>query len=108
MKKWLAKGLERKAIVVPILKPNKPAKNMESYCPISLTNITCKLTEGMIANRLLFVIDKFGIISERQAGFPRHRCTSEQIVRLSQEIKDGFQRKQSILYVFVDFKKCIR
>ncbi|GFS49308.1 hypothetical protein TNIN_46811 [Trichonephila inaurata madagascariensis] len=60
-------------------------------------NITRKLTERMIANRLLFVLEKFGAISERQAGFQRHRCPSEQIVRLSQEIKDGFQRKQKLI-----------
>ncbi|GFQ86799.1 uncharacterized protein TNCT_342001 [Trichonephila clavata] len=59
----------RKAIIVPILKPNKPAENIDSYRPISLTSIMCKLTEIMFANRLLYVLDKIGIISERQAGF---------------------------------------
>ncbi|GFQ86914.1 uncharacterized protein TNCT_250481, partial [Trichonephila clavata] len=61
----------RKAIIVPILKPNKPAENIDSYRP-TLTNIMCKLTEGIIANRLLYVLDKIGIISEGQAGFQRH------------------------------------
>ncbi|GFX14971.1 uncharacterized protein TNCV_4897391 [Trichonephila clavipes] len=44
------------------------------------------------------------ISSERQASFQRHWCTSEQIVRLSQKIKDGLHRKQSTFSVFVDFR----
>ncbi|GFR26034.1 uncharacterized protein TNCT_189271 [Trichonephila clavata] len=31
----------RKAIIVPILKPNEPAESIGSYRPISLTNIMC-------------------------------------------------------------------
>ncbi|GFX10851.1 hypothetical protein TNCV_3196131 [Trichonephila clavipes] len=38
------------------------------------------------------------------AGFRRSYNTTEQIVRLTQHIKDGFQKKQSTLVVFVDFK----
>ncbi|GFY69778.1 hypothetical protein TNIN_71081 [Trichonephila inaurata madagascariensis] len=40
----------------------------------------------MIANRLLYVLDKIGIISKRQADSQRHRCSSEQIVCLSQRM----------------------
>ncbi|GFY26497.1 probable RNA-directed DNA polymerase from transposon BS [Trichonephila clavipes] len=43
-------------------------------------------------------------ISEKQAGFRRSYNTTEQIVRLTQHIKDGFQKKQSTPVVFVDFK----
>ncbi|GFW56451.1 putative RNA-directed DNA polymerase from transposon BS [Trichonephila clavipes] len=94
----------RKDIIIPILKSNKPAENMGSYHLISPTNITSKLTEGIIPIRLLHVLDKIEIISKRQADFQRHRRTSEQIVCLSQDIKGGFQKMQSTLSVFVDFK----
>ncbi|GFQ97788.1 hypothetical protein TNCT_347791 [Trichonephila clavata] len=66
-----------KAIIVPILKPNYLTENIDSYFPNSPANIMCKLTEIMIANRLLYVLDKIGIVSERQAGFQRYRRTSE-------------------------------
>ncbi|GFY15673.1 hydroxysteroid dehydrogenase-like protein 1 [Trichonephila clavipes] len=49
-------------------------------------------------------LDSCGHISEKQAGFRQSYNTTEQIVRLTQPIKDSFQKKQSMLVVFVDFK----
>ncbi|GFY39692.1 putative RNA-directed DNA polymerase from transposon BS [Trichonephila inaurata madagascariensis] len=58
----------------------------------------------MIVDRLQYYLDSCGHISEKQAGFRRSHNTTEQIVHLTQYIKDGFQKKQSTLVVFVDFK----
>ncbi|GFV34767.1 probable RNA-directed DNA polymerase from transposon BS [Trichonephila clavipes] len=58
----------------------------------------------MIVDRLQYYLDSCGHISEKQAGFRRSYNTTEQIVRLTQHIKDGFQKKQSMLVVLVGFK----
>ncbi|GFS68617.1 putative RNA-directed DNA polymerase from transposon BS [Trichonephila clavipes] len=58
----------------------------------------------MIVNQLQYYLDSCGHISEKQAGFGRSSNTTEQIVRLTQHIKDSFQKMQSTLVVFVDFK----
>ncbi|GFY63389.1 putative RNA-directed DNA polymerase from transposon BS [Trichonephila inaurata madagascariensis] len=58
----------------------------------------------MIVDRLRYYLDNCGHISEKQAGFRRSYNTTEQIVRLTQHIKDCFQKKQNMLAVFVDFK----
>jgi ribonuclease HI len=58
----------------------------------------------MVVDRLQFYLDNCSLISERQAGFRRDFNTTEQIVRLTQHIKDGFQAKQSTIAAFVDFK----
>ncbi|GFY69926.1 putative RNA-directed DNA polymerase from transposon BS [Trichonephila inaurata madagascariensis] len=58
----------------------------------------------MIVDRLQYYLDSYGHISEKQADFRRSYNTTEQIVRLTQHIKDGFQKKQSKLAVFVHFK----
>ncbi|GFV88552.1 probable RNA-directed DNA polymerase from transposon BS [Trichonephila clavipes] len=58
----------------------------------------------MIVDRLQYYLDSCGHISEKQAGFRRSYNTTEQIVRLTQHITDCFQKKQSTLVVFVDFK----
>ncbi|GFY40143.1 probable RNA-directed DNA polymerase from transposon BS [Trichonephila inaurata madagascariensis] len=58
----------------------------------------------MIVDRLQYYMGSCGHISEKQAGFRRRYNTTEKIVRLTQHIKDGFQKKQSTLAVFVDFK----
>ncbi|GFY44653.1 putative RNA-directed DNA polymerase from transposon BS [Trichonephila inaurata madagascariensis] len=58
----------------------------------------------MVVDRLQYYLDRSGHISEKQAGFRRSYNTIQQIARLTQHIKDGFQKKQSTLAVFVDFK----
>ncbi|GFW43681.1 probable RNA-directed DNA polymerase from transposon BS [Trichonephila clavipes] len=63
-----------------------------------------KLSRGKNAGPNVLHLDSCGHISEKQAGFRRSYNTTEQIVRLTQYIKDGFQKKQSTLVVFVDFK----
>lgn len=42
----------RKAIIIPILKPEKSADEIKSYRPVALTSILCKLYEKMIMARL--------------------------------------------------------
>ncbi|GFS44901.1 probable RNA-directed DNA polymerase from transposon BS [Trichonephila inaurata madagascariensis] len=94
----------RKADVLPILKPKKDPTDIQSFRPISLTSILSKLSERMIVDRLQYYMDNCDHISEKQAGFRWSYNMIEQIVRLTQHIKDGFQKKQSMLAVFVDFK----
>ncbi|GFY59369.1 putative RNA-directed DNA polymerase from transposon BS [Trichonephila inaurata madagascariensis] len=94
----------RKAVVLPILKPKKDPTGIQSFRPISLTCILSKLPERMVVDRLQYYLDRSGHISEKQAGFRRSYNTIQQIARLTQHIKDGFQKKQSTLAVFVDFK----
>lgn len=45
-----------------------------------------------------------GSINVNQAGFQKHRSTIDQLVKLTQSVKDSFNRKQSTLAVYVDFK----
>ena len=42
----------RNAIIIPLLKAGKSAKDLASYRPISLTSCVVKLLERMIATRL--------------------------------------------------------
>ncbi|GFY75906.1 putative RNA-directed DNA polymerase from transposon BS [Trichonephila inaurata madagascariensis] len=58
----------------------------------------------MVECRLWEFLDSKGAISNCQAGFRRHRSTTDQVVKLTQAIKDGFHRKQSTLAVLEDFK----
>ena len=42
----------RHAVIIPLLKNAKPASDVESYRPISLTSCVVKVLERMISNRL--------------------------------------------------------
>ncbi|KAI5754580.1 hypothetical protein M8J77_009716 [Diaphorina citri] len=94
----------KKAVIIPILKEGKPEESIESYRPISLTSQLAKMMERMLSSRLNWFLENFNILSQYQAGFRKHRSTNEQVIRLSQEIKDAFNRKEMSVAVFVDFK----
>ncbi|GFS65477.1 putative RNA-directed DNA polymerase from transposon BS [Trichonephila clavipes] len=78
--------------------------SLDSYWPVSLTSVCCKVDEKMVVCGLQEFLETKGAISVWQAGFRRHRSTMDQVVKLTQAIQDGFHRKKSTLAVLVDFK----
>jgi hypothetical protein len=94
----------RKAIIIPLPKAKKPASELSSYQPISLTRTLAKTLEKMVSARLNWYLEAQNLLSQAQAGFRRYCSTYQQVVMLSQEIKDSLDRKEIFLVVFVDFK----
>lgn len=94
----------RKSEIIPLLKKGKPAENAESYRPISLTSSMCKLTERMVADRLVGYLEENKIIDDAQAGFRPRMNTMDQVVKFTQFVKDGFNMQMSTLAVLVDMK----
>ena len=95
----------RTALITPILKKGKPSKDPKSYRPISLTSCIGKLAERMINNRLYWYLESNNILSHRQAGFRRGSCTEDQLLKLTQEIQDGFQEGKHTAAIFVDLQQ---
>jgi hypothetical protein len=60
--------------------------------------------EKMVSVRMNWYLETQNLLSPAQAGFRRYCSTNQQIVMLSQEIKDSLDRKEILLAVFVDFK----
>jgi hypothetical protein len=58
-----------------LLKQNKPAKELSSNRPISLTSILAKCLEKIIKNQLIKFLDENNKISEFQSGFREGHCT---------------------------------
>ena len=94
----------KKSIIIPILKPNKSAENIQNYRPISLTSTLAKLMEKMICTRLNWFLENQNILTPAQAGFRQYQSTTQQTIKLSQEIKDSLDKEETVLAVFVDFK----
>jgi ribonuclease HI len=87
--------------IVPLLKSGKSGSDLGSYRPVCLTSCLGKWLERVIANRLRWVLEKSGCFSECQAGFRQGRGVDDQLVRLSQDVYDGFQaREKSGLMLF--------
>jgi hypothetical protein len=93
------------AIILPLLKPGKLPSNPESYRPISLTPTICKVMETMVTKRLQWFLEKNNLISKNQSGFRKHRCTSDQILKLQDTILKKLKNKEHVLAIFIDFER---
>lgn len=98
----------RNAIIVPLLKAGKPASDIASFRPISLTSCTVKVLERMFGERLYYLAETKGWFSSLQAGFRKKRSCEDQILKIVQAIEDGFHNRpkarKSVL-VLLDFSK---
>ena len=93
------------ATIMPILKKDKPKSKVDSYRPISLTSCICKVAERMINQRLYWWLEKSNKLHPNQSGFRKGRQTIDQLIRLTQDTADAFQKKDSVAAVFVDLKQ---
>ena len=80
----------RRATVVAILKPKKPADDPKRYRPISLLCDPYKILERLILARINPIIELPQLPSE-QAGFRQGRSTVQQILKLTCEIEKSFE-----------------
>ena len=71
----------RRATVVALPKPNKPAQDPKSYRPISLLCVPFKILERLIHSRIDPVVDPQ--LPREQAGFRRGRSTVDQVTLLT-------------------------
>ena len=93
------------AVIIPILKAGKSPAHLSSFRPISLTSCVMKLLERMFSERLNDLAEANQWFSHLQAGFRKSRGVEDQIVRLTQRISDGFERREKSIMVLLDFSK---
>ena len=89
----------RHSVIIPILKPNKVKSDPASYRPIALTSNFCKLFERLVTFRLSWYLEKMGLINKNQSGFRSKKSTYDQLLKLSDDIINGFHKK-SLSWVF--------
>jgi len=77
--------------IIPI---HKPADSPASFCPIFLIPHIFKLFEHLVLNRHCYYLESKNLISPIQAGFRPGRSTTDQVLLLSQSIRDDFQKKR--------------
>ena len=93
------------AIVIPAKKPLKDPLQPTSYRPIALTSCVCKLMEKMINSRLVWHLETNNLLSPHQFGFRKNRCTLDPLLRLSNQIQQGFANGCQTIGVFFDLEK---
>ena len=87
------------------MKPNKDPYQPTSYRPISLTSCICKLFEKMVNNRLMWHLEKNRLLSAVQFGFRKNRSTLDPLLKLSNQIQQGFSNRCQTIGVFFDLEK---
>ena len=97
----------RTAKIVPFSKKETDPQAASSYRPIALTSTIGKLLERLIVNRLSWWWEAKSLLSPWQAGFRMRRCTTEQCLKLSQFVSDGFQstNKERTVHMLFDYSK---
>nr|XP_050030535.1 uncharacterized protein LOC126526719 [Dermacentor andersoni] len=79
----------RRAIVAPMLKPRKPARELLSNLPVSLTSAACKVMEAMALARLHWVARARGFLADQQTGSRRRWCTADSIADMVSTLEDA-------------------
>ena len=74
--------LWKQAIVVPILKKDKPAKDPGSYRPISLLPVGAKIVESLVLSKINPYLNKRGLIPVAQTGFRKGQSTALNLKRM--------------------------
>ena len=77
----------RKAIIIPIPKPEKNPNSPNSYRPIALTSCLCKLLERLINERFLDYLIMNRVLSPEQSGGQKSRSTTDHLIRLEDSIR---------------------
>ena len=95
----------KQAVVVPILKPNKPAHAKSSYRPIALLSCLGKLFEKMVNRRLLAYIERYGLFAPFQSGFRTGHSTYDALCRLENDARMAVLSWRYCLAVFLDISK---
>lgn len=95
----------RQGKIIPLLKKDKAPESISSYRPICLTSCFSKWMERILNKRIMYTIENNNLLSESQAGFRSHRSVEDQLIRLSQEISDGFHNRQKTTMALLDYAK---
>ncbi|GBL81267.1 putative RNA-directed DNA polymerase from transposon BS [Araneus ventricosus] len=87
------------SIVVPLLKPGKHAKDPGSYRPISLLSALGKISESVLLKRI--VEAKEDKLIPMQFGFRKNLSTVQQLLRITEIVKEGIDEGWETEAVFL-------
>lgn len=95
----------KKARVVVFQKPGKSPRDPRNYRPISLLSNIAKLLERVLQRRLMAHISETGVLPPEQFGFREKHSTTQQLLRVTNIITQGFNTKKQTGIIFLDVAK---
>jgi len=94
-----------KSARIRMIPKKKLSTNPTDFRPVSLTSCFGKLVERLVGLTINDFLKKKNFIIKQQSGFRQHRRTTDNLVFLTQKIKESFLKGKKILSVFFDISK---
>ena len=94
----------KQAVVCPLFKKGEKYEPA-NYRPISLTCVTCKVMEHIIASQLMRFAESTELFSDKQHGFRRNRSCETQLIELLSDISKQLDGGHEVDACVLDFAK---
>ena len=95
----------KKSQIKMIPKQDKDRSKAENYRPISLTNCIAKICETVVKNIVMEYCESQNIFGETQSAYRKHRCTTDNLIKLTQHVSEAFQLSEMVGFVCLDVEK---
>ena len=86
-------------------KTGKPKNKALSYRPLSITSCIGKILEKLLTNRIKSWAENNNIFNLQQNGFRKNRYTNDDLFKLSQSMRQNFNKSMISTVVFLDVEK---
>ncbi|KAM7285648.1 uncharacterized protein ISCGN_032536 [Ixodes scapularis] len=94
----------RLAWVVPVLKSGKPAGDLSSYRPVSLTSCVAKLFERLVHARLIWWLEEHNLLPSNITGFRSRLSAQDSILDIVSAVQHAAASRKSTVAAFFDIQ----
>ena len=95
----------RESQIKMIPKQDKDRSKAENYRPISLTTCISKICETVVKKIVMEYCESQNIFGETQRAYMKHRCTTDNLIKLTQHVSEAFQWSEMVGFVCLDIEK---
>jgi hypothetical protein len=93
----------RKAKIIPLKKPAKDNYSLaKSWRPISLLSTLSKILEAVIAERISYAVETFGLLPTNHFGARKRRSAEQALLLLQEEIYKAWRNRKVLSLVSFD------
>ncbi|KAM0724078.1 hypothetical protein Q7P37_000258 [Cladosporium fusiforme] len=93
------------AKIIPLKKPNKDDYTLaKAWRPISLLSTLGKLLEAVVADRLSFAVETYGLLPANHFGARKQRSAEQALLLLQERIYSAWRSKKMVSLVSFDVK----
>ena len=88
-----------------IAKQDKDRSKFKNYRPNSLTNCIAKICETVKKNIVMEHCESQNTFGETQSAYRKHRCTTDNLIKLNKPVNEIFQWSEMVGFVCLDVEK---